>query len=244
MYDITKIKELGQTLMETLELDGYPVGVKLVEREKELINEDQEKMRYCQALMTARRGETRYINKENITCPAAARAFGFRELPEGLKSGKGLVGFGITSADEVGKKMFENMPSLEMNQISYIKAYPLPKAEDVPDVIVIEDEVEKLMWIVLSYLHSRGGNRIIGSTAVLQAACVDSTVIPYKKGRMNYSFGCYGCRDATDIKPSEAIMGFPVSDLEMLVTHLQYLSKKAMPNSRSKKAYSNLKTKR
>ena len=32
----------------------------------------------------------------------AAAAFGFKELPAGLKSGKGLTGFGITTEEETG----------------------------------------------------------------------------------------------------------------------------------------------
>jgi len=244
-----KIKELGQSLMEILALDGYPVGVKLFGQDEPSDAENiersgaegaRENMRFCQALMKARRGEMSYISRDNLACPAAAKAFGFRELPEGLKSGKALCGFGITLIDDVGRKMFENMPHLEMNQISYIKVYPLPKAEDVPDVVIIEDEVEKLMWVVLSYLHGRGGERVTASTSVLQAACVDSTIIPYKDGRLNYSLGCYGCREATDIKLGESIIGFPIGDLEKIVSHLQYLSKKAMPASRSKTAYSHL----
>lgn len=66
--------------------------------------------RYCQALMKARHGEIVSLDASGIACPAAAAAFGFRPLPEGLKSGQGLVGFGIVSDPEVGRKMFENMP--------------------------------------------------------------------------------------------------------------------------------------
>ncbi len=238
MYSVSEINEMGKSLKNILKLDGYPVGVKLVKNSPN-IKKNPEKMRYCQAIMKARRGEKVYINKDNLVCPSASRAFGFRELPEGLKSGKGLTCFGIISADEVGKKMFENMPYLEMNQINHINVYPLTESDDVPDVIIVEDEVEKLMWIILSYLHYKRGERITGSTAVLQAACVDSTIIPYKEDRLNYSFGCYGCRDATDIKPSEAIIGFPANELKIIVEHLNYLSEKAMPNSRSKKTYYN-----
>ena len=41
---------------------------------------------------------------EGIACPAAAAAFGFKSLPEGLKSGKGIVGFGIVSGESVGER--------------------------------------------------------------------------------------------------------------------------------------------
>ncbi|HOL41571.1 MAG TPA: DUF169 domain-containing protein [Methanospirillum sp.] len=49
-------------------------------------------MRFCQGLMRARHGEIS-ITRENITCPGAARAFGFKPLPEPLRTGKRLIGF-------------------------------------------------------------------------------------------------------------------------------------------------------
>jgi uncharacterized protein (DUF169 family) len=50
--------------------------------------------RYCQLLMRARHGESLRLEPSELACPAAASAFGFGPLPEGLATGKGLVGFG------------------------------------------------------------------------------------------------------------------------------------------------------
>jgi hypothetical protein len=73
-----------------------------------------------------------------IACPAAAAAFGFRPLPDGLKSGKGLVGFGIVADEAVGRRMFETMPALAPGQVSRLHLFPLDQAEHTPDVIVVE----------------------------------------------------------------------------------------------------------
>ena len=56
-----------------------------------------ERHRYCQALMKARRGERVILEADTLACPAAAKAFGFKPLPEGLQTGKGLAGFGIVA---------------------------------------------------------------------------------------------------------------------------------------------------
>jgi hypothetical protein len=53
-------------------------------------------------------------------------------------------------------------------------------------------------------------------------------------------FGCYGCRDATDLAASETVLGFPGNRLLNVMQHLEYLAQKAMPASRSKKAWSAL----
>ena len=136
--------------------------------------------------------------------------------------------------------MFEHMPRLEEGSVKRIHLFPAAIAERVPDVIVVEDEVERLMWIVLSSLHVGGGERVRSDTAVLQAACVDATIVPFLEDRPNMSFGCYGCRDATDVQGGEALIGFPARLLGPITDHLEYLSRKAMPQSREKGAFSRL----
>ncbi|MEX2490592.1 MAG: DUF169 domain-containing protein [Nitrospirales bacterium] len=110
------------------------------------------------------------------------------------------------------------------------------KAEVVPDIIVVEDTIEGLMWLTLAYLHATGGERVSGTTAVLQAVCADSTIIPYQEQRLNFGYGCYGCREATDIGPNETVVGFPISFLSPIVEQLEFLNQKAIPVSRSKRA--------
>lgn len=237
------VRNSGLQMRLILGLSSYPVGVKFLNTDEPVPNaEILDKHRYCQALMKARRGQSVILNDENISCPAAASAFGFKPLPEGLKSGAGLVGFGIVSDSKVGHKMFQNMPQLKSGQVKQIHLFPLEQAEHVPDIVVVEDETEKLMWIVLAYMHATGGERVQSSTIVLQAACVDATIIPYLENKINLSYGCYGCRDATDIGNSETVLGFPASLLTDITEHLDYLNKKAIPNSRLKSAWASLRS--
>jgi uncharacterized protein (DUF169 family) len=240
--DLDQIRAMADRMISTLGLSSSPVGVRMLSDPKDLPSgaERLERHRYCQALMKARRGQDVFLDGEGISCPAAATAFGFRPLTPALESGKGLVGFGIVSDEVVGRQMFANMPKLKAGEIQRLHLFPLDKAEHVPDIVVVEDEVEKLMWIVLSFLHAQGGERVRSSTAVLQATCVDSAIVPYLEKRLNFSYGCYGCRDATDIGPNETVLGFPASMLPLIIEHLEFLGKKAIPTSRSKKAFNAL----
>ena len=232
-----KYRQFASTMSTILGLNGSPVGVRIVQSGENPELEDQKiPMRFCQALMRARHGHSSVITAENITCPAAAWAFGFKPLPEPLRTGKGLVGFGIVSDETVAQHMFEGMTTLTPNSVMRIEVFPLTDTEVVPDVVIVEDETERLMWILLANLHAHEGKRMQGSTAVLQATCVDSCVIPFLESRLNYGLGCYGCRDATDMGPGEAIVGFPAAELSGIVSHLQYLDKKALPHSRGKHA--------
>lgn len=240
VMDVNEVKNMGKTMKSILHLDKYPVGVKFLVDADDFPKDAEvlKKHRYCQALMKARKGSDVILTGDEISCPAAACTFGFRPLPESLKSGKGLVGFGIVSDPEVGTKMFEGMLKLDENQIKGIHLFPLENLPEIPDIIIVEDDPEKLMWISLAYLHATGGERIESSTAILQATCVDSTIIPFIKNRVNLTYGCYGCRDATDLSEKEAIMGFPGSYLPLIMEHLKYLEKRAIPRSRDKGALS------
>jgi len=231
-------------LKNALDLDTHPVAVYLDKGARvEPPYRDWrklEKHRYCQALMRARSGEQVVLEGGEIACPAAAAAFGMKPLPPGLMSGDGLVGFGIVKDPATGRAMFEAMPRLPAGSVQRLALSPLERAPARPDVVVVEGEPEKLMWLLLADLNLAGGARRAGSTAVLQATCVDATVIPHLQQRMNFCLGCYGCREATDLAPGEAVLGFPGSMLEPIVEMVTYLREKAMPRSRAKAVYKRL----
>ena len=230
-------------MKEILRLDSEPVGVYLLSDRDDARFASFARVhghRYCQLVMRARHGESVLLVPEELACPAAAAAFGFRLLPEGLASGKGLVGFGIVEDAATGRIMFEGMPHLKPGREAAIAASPLGAAQTIPDVVVVEGPPEALMWLALADLNVAGGDRRRGDTAVLQATCVDATIIPYLEQRLNFSLGCYGCREATDLGPNESVLGFPGARLEPLLAALESLANKAIGRSRAKAVFGNL----
>lgn len=251
------VARAGVVLRDVLGLATEPVAVYLLRPGEEVPPfpgapwEVVQGARYCQALMLARHGAFVLLDGQGLACPAAAAAFGFKTLPDALANGKGLVGFGIAGRPEVGQVMFQGMSRLAAGSISTLALCPLSQVPEIgegpgaeegrarrPDVVVVEATPEQLMWILLADLNLEGGTRRVGDTAVLQATCVDSTIIPYMEQKVNFSLGCYGCREATDIEGSETVLGFPAAKADALAAELVRLADKALPNSRGKKAYS------
>ena len=220
---------------EAVGLKYLPVGV-IFHVNNDLQNSNGGDYRFCQAVMEARHGKTVIITKDNISCPAAAAALGLKPLPKNLQDGSMLCGYGIFKEKEAGINVMNTMPRAEIGKYSAIEVKPLAEFLEVPDVVVIEDEAEKLMWIALAYLNENGG-RLEFSTSILQAVCVDSVVLPFLSQKINMSFGCYGCRDATDAQPNEALLGFPGSKLKMVTENLEYLNIQAIQRSRAKNVY-------
>jgi uncharacterized protein (DUF169 family) len=159
-----------------------------------------------------------------------------------LANGKGLVGFGIVADESAGSRMFAGMPRLAAGNVSSIALCPLRLAPYLPDIVVVEGPPEVLMWLLLADLNVHGGERRVGDTAVLQATCVDATVIPHLEQRLNFSLGCYGCREATDLAPNETVLGFPGRLLGPLFEALTHLNQRAIPRSRAKLAHQCLET--
>jgi len=242
---MNKIATEANEIKSLLQLESSLVGVKFLWKTDNMPDGAKPLTghRYCQALMKARHGEKVTLDAKGIACPATAEAFGFKPLPEALKSVKGLMGFGITSNEETGKTMFKNMTTLPQGKLKALYLFPMEKTDIEPDVVVAEDETEKLMWIALAQLNAQGGKRVESSTAILQATCVDATTIPYVQQKFNMSMGCYGCRDATDIGRNETVLGFPFKNLEEIYTYLLHLNEKAIPNSRGKNALTLLRKK-
>ena len=236
--------EIASKLTKILGLKNQPVAVKLVKKEdalKGLPPESETKMRYCQLVMEAKRGASFTLTKDSISCPAAAAAFGLLPLPEKIEKGTMLKALGLFDSEEAAAELMSKMPRLPLGGFKAVSAAPLSEAGFTPDVVVMEEEPEKIMWISLASLHEKGGRLSFG-TGVFQACCVDATVEPYLRGDINASFGCYGCRDATDIGDGEGLIGIPYGKLHEILESLERLSVKAMPQVQSKGVYHQFET--
>jgi uncharacterized protein (DUF169 family) len=232
-----KYSEHAEKMTNLLKMDHPPLAVKLL-KPGDLIPEGYDgtkRLRFCQSLMMAKRGQQILLTPENITCPAAASAFGFKPLPEKLASGEVMFTMGLFGNREAGAKTLGLMPRLKQGECSAVLITPLEKADFEPDVIVLEEKPEKLMWIGLADIFNSGGRHAF-QTSIFQAACIDSTIVPYLTGKLNASLGCYGCRDATDILDEESLLGFPGKRLDGIVSSLEKLAEKAIPRVRAKGA--------
>lgn len=232
-----ELTKAAEVMREVLGLAYEPVAVKFFEKKTVLDSFDMpSERRYCQVLMGAREGRKLLLTADNISCPAAAWALGLKGPPPKLSSGEMPAGMGIFGSPQAAKYTLDTMPRLEMGKHQMVACCPLAKAPFKPDVVVVESAAEHLMWIILAQVFDTGG-RLEFSTAILQATCVDGTIIPFLTQRLNASLGCYGCREATNLAESECVLGFPIKDLDKIVNSLTKLNAKAIPRVRGKAIY-------
>jgi len=225
------------TLKDILGMTYEPIAVNFFQ---EMVDLDGFELpcerRYCQVLMGAREGKKYLLTADNIACPAAAWALGFKEPPPTLSSGEMPAKMGIFGSPEAARNTLNSMSRLPMGKYKMVACCPLSEAPFKPDVVVIESDVEQLMWVALAYVFNTGG-RLEFDTAILQATCVDVTISPLLKQKLNTSLGCYGCREATNLADSECVVGFPGKDLDPIAHSLGKLNEKAIPRVRGKTIY-------
>jgi len=232
-----ELTKAAQVMKEVLGLTYEPIAVKFLRKKTRLDGfEMPSDRRYCQILMGAREGRNLLLTVDNISCPAAAWALGFKEPPLKLSSGEMPAGMGIFASPAAAKNTLDSMPRLEMGKYQMVACGPLGQAPFEPDIVVLESAVEHLMWVALAQVFETGGRLEFG-TAILQATCVDGTIIPFLTQKIHASLGCYGCREATNLAESECVVGFPIKDLENIVNSLQKLKERAIPRVRGKAVY-------
>lgn len=239
-----QLQEVSSTVKDILNLEREPVGVKFIKANDLTTLKDTydsvTKTRYCQALMRAGNGDKIMVTAENISCPASAAAFGLKPLPDALSTGKMLHNMGLFASMEAGANAMAGMTRLEQGDFHALLLAPLDKIEVEPDVVVVESKPEHLMWISLASIYETG-ERLVFDSAIFQAICVDSTVKPFVTGKINATLGCYGCRDATNIKDEENLIGIPYPAFGQIVNNLKHLAEKPMLKARAKEAYHSFK---
>jgi len=112
------LRRAAGVLKEILGLKYEPIAVKFFEDRVQLDGfETPSERRYCQVLMGAREGKRYLLTADNIACPAAAWALGFKEPPPTLSSGEMPFKMGIFGSPEAVRSTLNSMSRLPYGQV-------------------------------------------------------------------------------------------------------------------------------
>jgi uncharacterized protein (DUF169 family) len=232
-YDL--LQSWSQTLQQVLGLRWKPVAISLIPAGAPLpdVPMPAERLRYCQSLMAARRGARFLMPASRHACPDGTSILGLTGLPPKLASGELYVLFHKLDSIEAAQKMVGERPSLPARSIDATVVTPLDDAACEPDVVAVVCQPEQAMWLLMSASYYTGHRHDLHASGY-NAQCVETTLLPYTTGEMNVSFGCYGCRAASDVGDDLMFVGIPAAQMPQVIKGLQELGKKAIPQSRAK----------
>jgi uncharacterized protein (DUF169 family)/NAD-dependent dihydropyrimidine dehydrogenase PreA subunit len=228
-------RKLSKSLVDILGLRWNPVAVTLISRDTALpdIPLPRSRLRYCQALMMARRGKTLLMPPQIHSCPDGMHILGLTTVPPKLATGEIYIKFGKLASIEAARRMIAERPHLPEKSVKATLVSPLDKAAMRPDVVVVVAAPESMMWLCMASSFYTGG-RFQFKVSGYNSQCIEATLYPYTTGDINISLGCYGCRAASDIGDDMMFMGIPLVKLGSLVSGLERLAKKAIPDCRLK----------
>ena len=225
----------ASTLKSILGLRWEPVAISLVPAGAPLpdVPIPTERLRYCQSLMAARRGVSLMMPANRHACPDGTSILGLTEMPAKLASGELYILFHKLDSIEAAKRMVHERPCLKPRSIDATVVTPLAQAVCEPEVIAIALQPEQAMWLLMSSSYYTGHRHELHASGY-NAQCVETTLLPRETGKINVSFGCYGCRASSDIGDDLMFVGIPAVLMPDIISGLEELGKKAIPQSRAK----------
>ena len=227
--------EWQRVIMEKLGLRWQPVAVSLIDKDEPLpdVPLPPENQRFCQAMMAARRGASILMPPHRHSCPDGTSIFGMTGVPEKLATGEIYVLFHKLVNAEAAARMVAERPTLPPKSRRATYVAPLAKTVRKPEVVVVTGTPEQMMWLCMSMSYY-SGHRFDFHASGFNSMCVEAVLYPLTEQEPNITFGCYGCRAATDVAEDMMFMGLPVDKLPIVAQGLTELAKKAIPDSRMK----------
>lgn len=92
---------------------------------------------------------------------------------------------------------------------------------------------EQMMWLCMAMSYYSGHRHDFHASG-FNSMCVEAVLLPLANDEPNITFGCYGCRAASDIGEDMMFMGVPTHLLPTIAEGATELAKKAIPDSRNK----------
>ncbi len=227
-------QELAKTLRSALSLRWSPVAVRLMRPGEEIpagVAEPAARIRHCQSITAARRGQALYIPARRHACPDGAGIMGISPMSAKLRSGDLYLLFKKLPNIECARKMIATRPEFAAGTYTATLVAPLEEAAFEPDVVVFTLWPEQAMWLCCASTYS-DGERQVFHTSGYNSACADLTVQVMKSQKMNISFGCYGARASSDIEDFEVYVSVPYRQLPALAASLKKLAAKSIPEAR------------
>lgn len=224
-----------RSIMQSLGLRWQPVAVSLIDKDELLpdVPMPPENLRFCQAMMAARRGASILMPPHRHSCPDGTSIFGMTGVPEKLATGEIYVLFHKVVNAEAAARMVAERPTLPPKSRRATYVAPLAKTVREPEVVVFTGTPEQMMWLSMSMSYYTGHRHDFHASG-FNSMCVEAVLLPLTNDEPNITFGCYGCRAATDIGEDMMFMGVPTHLLPMIAQGAAELAKKAIPDSRNK----------
>jgi uncharacterized protein (DUF169 family) len=173
----------------------------------------------CQAISFARRyGWTLAFSGDDLSCPIAKVAFGFRDRIDYYEKGTLAEGMYASCAD-AGKAFEEALPRLRRDEVGAVVVGPLARIAYAPETVVVYGNSAQVLRLVNATLFERGGSFKTEFTG--RGDCTDMIIRPRQSGEPQLILPCYGDRIFGHAADDEMAFAFPFAMAERMVQGLE-----------------------
>jgi len=215
MNDMTAtLRLLDEALARYIRPDTYPLGIRML-TQGEAIPEGVkipsqtmgEQWIVCQSIGVARRyGWSLAVGKEDIICPLAAIAFGFRKPNDEYL--RGFASVGMYCKDEQAASNLEASTwRFDPGSYEYVCVAPLNRATFEPHVVAVYANSAQVLRLVHASLWKRGGR--VSSTSGGRLDCAEIVIQTLTTNEPKVILPCTGDRVFGMAQDTEMVFAFP-----------------------------------
>ena len=181
--------------------EALPEGVRVPSRSL------NEQWIVCQSIGVARRyGWSVAVGKDDVICPLAAVAFGFRKPNEEILRGQAALGM-YCENEAAAAQLEAAVWRFEPGTYDYVCVAPLGRATFAPHVIAIYANSAQVMRLVNAALYQRGGR--IDSTTSGRLDCAEIVIQTMTAAEPKVIIPCNGDRVFGMAQDHDMVFAFP-----------------------------------
>jgi len=220
------LRQLDDALGRYVRPDTFPLAIRMIKAGEPLPDGVKvpsksmgEQWIVCQSIGVARRyGWAIAVGKEDVICPIAAIAFGFRKANEEYL--KGFVSVGMYCKDEAAASKLEASTwKFEPGTYDYVCVAPLNRANFEPHVIAVYGNSAQVMRLAHASLYKRGG-RLVSSTSG-RLDCAEIVIQTLSTNEPKVILPCNGDRVFGMTQDHEMAFAFPWSYAREIIEGLE-----------------------
>ncbi len=222
----SELTVLDEAINRLVRPDTFPLGIRMLAPGEEIppgvrvpSQGGKDHWIVCQSIGVARRyGWGVAIGREDVICPLAAVAFGFREPNDLYRSGFAAQGM-YCGTEDAAESLEAATWRFEPGTYSYVCVAPLARASFEPHVVAVYANSAQVMRLTNAALYRSGGR--IESTTGGRLDCADIVIQTMTTDQPKVIIPCNGDRVFGMAQDTEMVFSFPWSFREAMLEGLE-----------------------
>lgn len=220
------VKEAAAALERYLRTDTFPLAFRVARAGEPLPDRVRRpnahyglKVSICQGVSIARRyGWTLAMGHQDVCCPIAEVAFGFKSAPPYYSEGNLAAGMYVATCAQ-GAVAEASIPKFAPEEAGIVVVGPLARADFEPQGVVLYGNSAQVLIAVAATLWHTGGT--LTSTTSARADCADIVIRTLKDDRAQFILPCGGDRVFGHTQDHEMAFAIPWGRVPALIEGLE-----------------------